>query len=454
MSRADEWREQGSYFSWSPRSGDAAEVQIFHVELGDPDAPPLVLVHGFPTSSIDWFEVAERLSDRYRVCAMDFPGYGFSDKPLGWGYSLMRDAEVLEHYVADVLGLESMIMLAHDRGSSVAMIHTTSGDSRVDLEHLFLTNANIFLPLSNLTQAQRIMLDPETGPALLAQATPEQLAVGMGQATYTPPRGADDPEIQALAAIFSHGEGLKVLHETIQYLVERSQDEDSWLKALAALDVPTTFIWGVYDTVSPPRVVSYVWNEYMMKKPGRNSLYFIPDANHYLQNDQPDALVETFLHALEAPDDTPPGAIAPRLASPLLVDRSRSEAAASRRPPEEPGLSQRSSARSTGVDAWSAPDLDQVAVGVAHVAADLGLMVLRWRQELVALGGPLDPDGLDVGDPDVEEAADPIGFPRRLQRDRRACRRSARGAQAGGFPSRASWTAFDRWATRDRPDPG
>jgi pimeloyl-ACP methyl ester carboxylesterase len=283
-----------------------------------------VLVHGFPTSSIDWFEVADLLSDRYRICAMDFPGYGFSDKPLGWGYSLMRDAEVLEHYIAEVLGLEAMIMFAHDRGSSVAMIHATSGESRVNLEHLFITNGNIFLPLSNLTQAQRLMLDPETGPALLAQGKPEQLALGMGQATYTPPRGADDPEIEALTAIFSYGD-VRVLHETIQYLVERSKDEDDWLQAVAALDVPTTFIWGVYDTVSPPRVISYVWNEYMMKKPGRNSLYFVPDANHYLQNDQPAALVETFLHALDAPDDAPPGAIAPRLGSPLLVDRSRSE---------------------------------------------------------------------------------------------------------------------------------
>ena len=86
--RADAWREKGSYFSWRPRRGDAAEVQCFHVELGDAAAPPLVLVHGFPTSSLDWFEVAEQLSDRYRVCAMDFPGFGFSDKPLGWGYSL------------------------------------------------------------------------------------------------------------------------------------------------------------------------------------------------------------------------------------------------------------------------------------------------------------------------------------------------------------------------------
>ena len=168
MNRADAWRDKGSYFSWSPRRGDAADVEIFHVEVGDPDAPPLVLVHGFPTSSIDWFEVAELLSDRFRVCAMDFPGFGFSDKPLGWGYSLMRDAELLEHYVAEVLGLESMILYAHDRGSSVALIHATSGDSRVNLEHLFLTNANIYLPMSNLTQAQRIMLDPATGPAALA----------------------------------------------------------------------------------------------------------------------------------------------------------------------------------------------------------------------------------------------------------------------------------------------
>ena len=325
MNRADEWRDKGSYFSWSPRSGEADEVQVFHVELGAPDAPPLVLVHGFPTSSVDWFEVAELLSDRYRVCAMDFPGFGFSDKPLGWGYTLRRDAEVLEHYVSEVLGLDSMIMLAHDRGSSVAIIHATGGTSQVNLEHLFITNGNIFLPLSNLTDAQRLMLDPATGPAMLAQAAPEQLAEGMGKVTYTPARGPDDPEVQALTAIFSHGEGLKVLHETIQYLVERSQDEGSWLEALAALDVPTTFIWGVYDAVSPPRVISYVWNEHMMKKPGRNSLYFIPDANHYLQNDRPDALVETFLHALEAPDDFPPGALTPTLASPLLVDRSRAE---------------------------------------------------------------------------------------------------------------------------------
>jgi pimeloyl-ACP methyl ester carboxylesterase len=86
--RADAWRSRGAHFSWSSAREKTAPVQIFHVELGDEAAPVLSLVHGFPTCSIDWYEVAEQLSEQYRVCLLDFPGYGFSDKPLGWGYSL------------------------------------------------------------------------------------------------------------------------------------------------------------------------------------------------------------------------------------------------------------------------------------------------------------------------------------------------------------------------------
>ena len=84
-----------------------------------------------------------------------------------------------------------------------------------------------------------------------------------------------------------------------------------------------TLIWGVYDTVSPPRVASYVWNEYLMFKPGNNRLYFVPDANHYLQCDRPDAFVEALLNTLEPPDGQGPGALEPELAAPLFVDASR-----------------------------------------------------------------------------------------------------------------------------------
>jgi pimeloyl-ACP methyl ester carboxylesterase len=300
-------------------------VQIFHLELGDEDAPPLALVHGFPTCSIDWLEVAERLSARYRVCLLDFPGYGFSDKPRGWGYSLQRDAELLDHYLAEIVGAESAVMVAHDRGDSVALIHAanaSSGRARVALEHLALSNGNMFLPLSNLTDAQRLMLH---NPDILEQLTPDLLAAGMGAATFTPPRGPDDPDVQALAATFAHADGVAVLHETIQYLVERSVDETAWLEALAANSLPTTVIWGVYDPIAPIRVATHVWHAHLMFKPGRNALYLIPGANHYVQTDRPDAFVQALEHALASPADATPGALDEAVDAPILVDRSRKE---------------------------------------------------------------------------------------------------------------------------------
>jgi pimeloyl-ACP methyl ester carboxylesterase len=325
-SRAERWRERGAYFTWRPDKLDAAAVQVFHLEIGDAEAPPLLLVHGFPTSSIDWHGVVDRLAERFRVCALDFPGYGFSDKPPGWGYSLARDAKLLDFYLAEVVGAEAVTVLAHDRGDSVALILAgghAGTPTRARLEHLFLTNANVYLPLSNLTMAQRLMLDEATAPGVLAELSPEALAQGMGAATFFPPRGPDDPAITALAETFAHGDGIRVLHETIQYLRERSADEDAWLDALAGSDVPTTVIWGMNDTVSPPRVASWVWDQKLMLKPGRNSLYFVPDAGHYLQDDRPDAVVDAVLHALDASGETEPGAIAPTAGAPVLVDRSR-----------------------------------------------------------------------------------------------------------------------------------
>ena len=323
--RAAAWRARGTYFSWRPADQAAPAVEIFHVELGDASAPVIALVHGFPTCSIDWYEVAEQLSARYRVCLLDFPGFGFSDKPRGWGYSLRRDAELLDHYLAEVVGVESVVMVAHDRGDSVALIHAAnaaSGTARVGLEHLALSNANMFLALSNLTEAQRLMLH---NPELLDQLTPELLAAGMGAVTFSPPRGPEAPEVQALAETFAHDDGVAVLHETIQYLVERSVDEQAWLRLLAAGSVPATVIWGLYDTVAPIRVATHVWHEYLMFKPGRNALYLIPGANHYVQNDRPAAFVETLLHALDSPDDVAPGALSDALDAPVLVDRSRTK---------------------------------------------------------------------------------------------------------------------------------
>jgi pimeloyl-ACP methyl ester carboxylesterase len=328
--RAREWLDAGGFFDWAPAAPmrRTAALRIFHAERGDPEAPTLLLLHGFPTSSIDWYDVAGALSEEYRVCMLDFPGFGFSDKPKGESYTLRRDAELVDHYIGEVLGAEAGGIVAHDRGDSVALTvaaRCSSGASAFELRHLVLSNGNVFLPLSALNPFQRLVLDPSSAPEVLENVTPEVLAAGMGQTTFTPPRAASDPSIAALAQTFEFNDGVAVLHDTIQYLVERSEHEAEWLRALAASPVPIAVVWGLYDVISPLRVAAHVWNRYLEAKPGDNQFWLLPAANHYLQNDQPEEFAEVVRRALSGGSPSDPGPLSASPAAPVLLDRSRAE---------------------------------------------------------------------------------------------------------------------------------
>jgi pimeloyl-ACP methyl ester carboxylesterase len=328
--RAREWLDAGGFFDWAPAEPrrHAAELRIFHAERGDPEAPILLLLHGFPTSSIDWYDVAGALSVEHRVCVLDFPGFGFSDKPKGESYTLRRDAHLVEHYLGEVLGARAGAIVAHDRGDSVALAFAArcaSGQSAFDLRHLVLSNGNVFLPLSNLNPFQRLVLDPSSAPEVLEAVTPEALAAGMGETTFTPRRPASDPSIAALARTFEFNDGVAVLHDTIQYLVERSEHEADWLQALAASPVAVAVVWGLYDVVSPLRVAAHVWNRYLATKPGDNQFWLLPAANHYLQNDQPEEFAEVVAFVLGGRSPTDPGPLSAAPSAPVLVDRSRAE---------------------------------------------------------------------------------------------------------------------------------
>ncbi len=189
-----DWQQGSTELRW--RSTTAAnsgqEVGVFSRRCGTPGAPPLVLVHGFPTSSIDYFELAHELSSDFDIYLLDFPGYGLSDKPPEpYVYSLYDDARLLVHAITDVWKLTGFRMLTHDRGSSVGMI-ALGMLAALDLPtvplDLILTNANIYLPLANLTLFQTALLDQETGRATAAATTPETLAAGMGASTFMPRR--------------------------------------------------------------------------------------------------------------------------------------------------------------------------------------------------------------------------------------------------------------------------
>jgi len=67
-------------------------VTVFYREAGAPDAPVVLLLHGFPTSSFQYRELIPRLADRYRVIAPDLPGFGFTEVPRERHYKYSFDA--------------------------------------------------------------------------------------------------------------------------------------------------------------------------------------------------------------------------------------------------------------------------------------------------------------------------------------------------------------------------
>jgi pimeloyl-ACP methyl ester carboxylesterase len=198
----------------------------------------------------------------------------------------------------------------------IALSMFAAEDAATPPAEVILTNANIYLPLANLTGFQKALLDPTVARSTARATTPEMLAAGMGATTFMPRRDVGDPEIAALAQCFAHNNGIAVLPDTIQYLNERAADETNWLQALSTSEVNTSLVWGLHDDVSPVRVANYVWQEFLRNKPGQNRYWILPTADHYLQCDAPAQLAHVVrLTAAAEPtslrtlDDRPDGAV-------------------------------------------------------------------------------------------------------------------------------------------------
>src|SRR2546428_8721103 len=71
-------------------------VRIHYQEAGDEKAPPMILIHGFISSTLIWSDVFLPLAEAgFRVIAIDLPGYGYSDKPANGSYTIDAQAHAV-----------------------------------------------------------------------------------------------------------------------------------------------------------------------------------------------------------------------------------------------------------------------------------------------------------------------------------------------------------------------
>ena len=122
---------------------DVDGLQIFYREAGPEDAPKLLLLHGFPTSSHMFRNLIPKLSDRFHLVAPDYPGYGNSSMPSPdeFEYSFDRLAEVIEKFTGKI-GFGSYSLYLMDYGAPVGYRLAVKHPERV--EALIVQNGNAY----------------------------------------------------------------------------------------------------------------------------------------------------------------------------------------------------------------------------------------------------------------------------------------------------------------------
>lgn len=118
-----------------------AGVDCFYREAGPPNAPVLLLPHGYPCSSYEFRAFMPRLADRWRLLAPDFPGSGHTREPAGFRHDFDGYADFLEAFLAE-LGVGRFVIYLHDFGSQIGLRLAIRDPTRI--AGLIIQNGDIY----------------------------------------------------------------------------------------------------------------------------------------------------------------------------------------------------------------------------------------------------------------------------------------------------------------------
>jgi pimeloyl-ACP methyl ester carboxylesterase len=227
---------------------DGAEV--FYREGGERTARTLVLLHGFPSSSAQYQSLMERLEDRYRVIAPDYPGFGQSP-PLAGTTTFDRIADVIEGFT-DAAGLDGFSLYMFDFGAPVGFRLAARNPERV--QGLVLQNGNAYeeglgpgmQALMPYWQDRSANEDAIRG-FLQLDATRSQYLDGVADPTTVNP---DLWELdQRYLELPGHDQVMLDLLYDYQNNIKRYPD---WHEYMRANQPPTLLAWGQNDQFFPP----------------------------------------------------------------------------------------------------------------------------------------------------------------------------------------------------------
>jgi pimeloyl-ACP methyl ester carboxylesterase len=283
-----DWEAGGFDFAWRGH-------RLFARTGGD--GAPLLLVHGFPTSSWDWSRLWPRLEGRHRLLAIDALGFGRSDKPRDFAYSVAASADQWQDFVV-AQGATHAHVLAHDYGDSVVqelLARQLEGKLPFRIEAVAFLNGGLFPEAHRALAMQRWLAGP-LGPLFARLAGYGRFAASLRRICAVP---LDEEELREHWRLLRLRDGHLRLPALLGYLRERRDKRARWVGALRGDGPPLRFVVGVEDPVSGAHMAR-AWRAQVANA----SVVELPGVGHYPQIEDAAAVlhaVETFLLAGGAP---------------------------------------------------------------------------------------------------------------------------------------------------------
>ncbi|OTP75047.1 alpha/beta fold hydrolase [Caballeronia sordidicola] len=269
-------------------------VSIFYREAGRPDAPTILLLHGFPSSSRMYEPLFTRLSGHYHLVAPDYPGFGNSDAPnvKDFSYTFDHLSEVVQHFT-ETLGLQHYVLFVQDYGGPVGMRLAVNHPERVDA--IIVQNAVSHEDgLGPLWDSRRkFWKDRAANEATLRENFLSLASTRQRHIGSNPRPDTINPDLWTDEFAFLSRPGEADIQTDLFYSYQTNvASYPSWQAWLQQHQPPTLVVWGKYD---PSFLVA---EAAAYKRDLPNAEVHVLDAGHFAIYEKPDeiaSLISSFL---------------------------------------------------------------------------------------------------------------------------------------------------------------
>ncbi|MDX1960279.1 MAG: alpha/beta hydrolase [Leptospiraceae bacterium] len=277
-----EWKNSGKYM-------DYLGNQIFFKDEGKGEV--ILLVHGFPTASYDYNLIWKELISKYRVITYDMIGFGFSDKPKSFEYSIMKQADLLESVLKN-LGVQKVKILTHDYGVSVIQEILARFLERKDyfqIENICFLNGGLFPETHKPRSIQKLLLSP-IGFIISKLMNKKKFSKSFSEVFGKNSKPSQE-ELDEFWELINYKDGKNLSHKHIQYMKERKKFRERWVGALQKSTIPICIIYGPADPISG----IHMTERYEELIPNPNIKLLNDSIGHYPQVEDPKAVLENYL---------------------------------------------------------------------------------------------------------------------------------------------------------------